>query len=83
MSACGSSHLSAMFDRLLAELRLAFLQMPRRQELHETFLQRNRHLVELLEAGDREAALAEIDDYLLSAERTLLEALETAPPVSA
>ncbi len=83
MSACGSTHLSAMFDRLLAELRLAFLQMPQRRELHETFLQRNRHLVELLEAGDREATLAEIDDYLLSAERTLLDAFGTAPPVSA
>ena len=83
MSACGSTHLSAMFDRLLAELRLAFLQMPERRELHETFLERNRHLVDLLEAGDREAALVEIDDYLHAAERTLLDALETAPPVSA
>lgn len=79
MSACGSPHLSAMFERLLAELRLAFLQMSQHQGLHQPFLQRNRHLLELMEAGDREAALAELDDYLGSAERTLLDALEMAP----
>jgi DNA-binding GntR family transcriptional regulator len=76
MSACGSSHLSAMFDRLLAELRLAFLQMPQGQSLHEPYRHRNRHLVDLIEAHDGAAALSELDDYLVSAERTLLDALD-------
>jgi len=79
MSACGSPHLSVMFDRLLAELRLAFLQMPQGRDLHEPYVPRNGHLVELIEAGDRQAALAEMDDYLVSAERALLEALDSSP----
>lgn len=76
VSACGSVHLAAMFELLLAELRLAFLQMAENRPLHEPFLARNQRLVELLGTGDREGALTEIDDYLLSAERVLLAALE-------
>lgn len=75
MGACASSHLTAMYARLLAELRLAFLQMDQTQLLHEPFLARNGHLVELLRAGDRAAALAEVEDYLRTAEATLVAAL--------
>ena len=74
VSAAESIHLSSMFEGLLAELRLAFLQLPDRQALHEPFLARNARLLDLLEAGDLDAALAELDDYLTAAETQLLAA---------
>jgi DNA-binding GntR family transcriptional regulator len=75
MSACRSPHLSAMFEHLLAELRLAFLLLPDDRALHEPYVARNRDLVVLLEAGDRDGARAELADYLAAAERHLLGVL--------
>lgn len=72
VAATDSVHLSSMFEGLLAELRLAFLQLPDRQALHEPFLTRNARLLELIEAGDVEAALTDLDDYLMAAETQLL-----------
>lgn len=71
---CNSVHLSSMFEGLLAELRLAFLRLPDRQALHEPFLARNARLLDLLEAGDVDAALIDLDDYLTAAETQLLAA---------
>lgn len=76
MSACNSTHLSTMFEHLLAELRLAFLLLPDRRSLHEPYLARNRRLVSLLEAGDRDRAVAELREYLDTAERHLLASVE-------
>jgi DNA-binding GntR family transcriptional regulator len=73
MSACDSTHLSTMFEHLLAELRLAFLLLPDRRSLHEPYLGRNRLLVALLDAGDHEGAASELRAYLDLAERQLLE----------
>ena len=75
MSACRSPHLSAMFEHLLAELRLAFLLLPDDRALHEPYVARNGHLVTLLDAGDRVGARAELEDYLAAAERQLLGVL--------
>ena len=41
MSACRSPHLSAMFEHLLAELRLAFLLLPDHRALHQPYVARN------------------------------------------
>lgn len=81
MAGCDSSHVSNMVEQLLAELRLAFLQMPDRRALHEPFLIRNRRLVSLLDSGDREGTLTELRDYLDTAERQLLDALETGDTI--
>ncbi len=72
VAACGSVHLSALFDSLLAELRLAFLLLPNRRALHEPYVARNATLSALLDAGDRDAALTEIEDYLATSERHVL-----------
>lgn len=72
VQAAGSTHLSAMFSGLLAELRLAFLRLPDPETLHEPFLRRNRGLVTSLGAGDLEGSLVEIDSYLADAETRLL-----------
>ncbi|MFC7485699.1 GntR family transcriptional regulator [Knoellia sp. CPCC 206453] len=77
VGASDSVHLSSMFEGLLAELRLAFLRLPDRQALHEPFLARNVRLLDLIEAGNLDAALAELDDYLTAAETQLLAAATT------
>jgi DNA-binding GntR family transcriptional regulator len=72
VAALGSPRLDAMFQRLLAELRLAFADMPDLREFHEPYLRRNRGLVELLRAGDVTAARQELTSYLEAAERQIL-----------
>ena len=56
ISACNSTHLSTMFEHLLAELRLAFLLLPDRRALHEPYIIRN----DRTEYLDRVSALADI-----------------------
>jgi DNA-binding GntR family transcriptional regulator len=77
VAGCGSRHITSMFERVLAELRLAFLQLPDRRELHLPYVERNRRIVELLAAGERAGALAELRDYLDTAEHQVLGALES------
>jgi len=76
ISACNSTHLSTMFEHLLAELRLAFLLLPDRRALHEPYIIRNDRLVDQLDAGDRAGALAELSEYLDVAERHVLKEVE-------
>lgn len=64
-----------MFEQLLAELRLAFLLLPDRRSFHEPYVGRNRRLVNLLDAGDRDVAVGELCEYLDLAERHLLESV--------
>jgi DNA-binding GntR family transcriptional regulator len=73
--ACNSTHLSTMFEHLLAELRLAFLLLPDSRALHEPYVARNRRLVSQLNAGDHAGALAEPGKYLDGAESQVLEAV--------
>ncbi|KGN37772.1 GntR family transcriptional regulator [Knoellia subterranea] len=77
VAAAGSVHVSSMFDGLLAELRLAFLQLPDREALHEPFLRRNRTLVDLLGRGDVKGARNELEEYLTAAETALLAVVTT------
>ena len=76
VSACHSTHLSTMFEQLLAELRLAFLLLRDLRALHEPYVGRNRRLVGLLDAGDRDRALVELSEYLEVAEHHLLESVK-------
>lgn len=74
--ACRSTHLSDMFELLLAELRLAFLQLPDPRALHRPYLARNRRLLDLIEKNDTAAALVELTNYLNSAEREVLDKIQ-------
>jgi len=78
VAACGSAHITAMFEQVLAELRLAFLQLPDRRTLHLPYIDRNRRIAELLEAGDRAGALAELTAYFDTAEEHVLRVLDEA-----
>lgn len=76
MDGCHSVHLSAMFEQLLAELRLAFLLLPDPERLHGPYLAKNRRLLELVEAGDEAAAFADLDDHLTCSELDVLRSIE-------
>jgi DNA-binding GntR family transcriptional regulator len=79
VAACGSTHITAMFEHVLAELRLAFLLMPDHRNLHQPYIEGNRRIAALLGAGDRAGALAELRAYLDTAERHVLGAIIEAP----
>lgn len=76
IDACDSPHLSAMFEQLLAELRLAFLQLSDPKQLHQPYLDRNRVLLKLIEDGDATGATKELADYLTAAERDVLRDID-------
>lgn len=80
VASCGSSHVTAMFEHVLAELRLAFLQIHDPQSMHEPYIESNRRIVALLDAGDRAAVLAELRRYLDGAEAHLLDGLRAVTP---
>ena len=61
MAGCHSVHLATMTDPLLAELRLAFLQLPDHELLHWPFLGRNRRILGLVHDGDEAAVLTELE----------------------
>ncbi|WP_232661727.1 GntR family transcriptional regulator [Pseudonocardia sp. TRM90224] len=79
MAGCGSDHVTAMFEQVLAELRLAFLLTTDHKGLHAPFVGANHQLLALLAAGDRDGAQAGLQRYLLDAERIVLSLLHPDP----
>jgi DNA-binding GntR family transcriptional regulator len=79
VDASGSDRISRLFDHLLAELRLAFATIDDTRAMHEPYVGRNGHLVELLAAGETDRACAELDAYLRDAEAQILAALTPTP----
>jgi DNA-binding GntR family transcriptional regulator len=67
-----SARVDEYIARLLAELRLAFHIMPSPYEFHEPYLHRNRHLADLITAGDLVGARRELAGYLADAQRQIL-----------
>ncbi|PGH58832.1 GntR family transcriptional regulator [Azospirillum palustre] len=73
---CDSPRLSASFDLVLAELRLAFGQLKDTAHLHEPYIDLNHTLLRALETGDRPASVTALDAYLRQSERGVLGALQ-------
>ena len=71
----GSPRTDQVTERLLAELRLAFHAVASPQRLHETYVARNRALVELLAAREFEQAATHLEDYLRDSLGELLDAM--------
>jgi DNA-binding GntR family transcriptional regulator len=65
-------------ERLLAEMRLAFHAVASPQRLHETYVGRNRALVELLAAGAYDRAAEQLELYLQDSLSELLDAMRGA-----
>lgn len=75
----GSDRLLAAHDSLAGEIRLGLAHLDRtRRNLNEQ-IGDHRGLVDMLEAGDHDAALTELDNHLASAEESLLAATGNTP----
>jgi DNA-binding GntR family transcriptional regulator len=73
----GSARQDAIASGLLAELRLLFHVIATPRELHEPYVDRNRELLELLEARKYEQAAVDLHQYLLDSEQGLLAAFRS------
>jgi DNA-binding GntR family transcriptional regulator len=69
-----SDHLDRLYANMSAELRLAFGTLDDPEFLHRPYVELNAALLDLYLAGDAAAAAAELDDYLVRSERTVLAA---------
>jgi DNA-binding GntR family transcriptional regulator len=78
VSLLDAERISAAFEAVLVELRLAFAEVADPGAFYGPFVARNRRLLELLEAGDREACADELRSYLADAEERLLSVFAAA-----
>ena len=72
----GSTRLVALAESLTSEIRLALAKVDRIRRNSAAEVHAHAALVELLEAGDVEAAAAELERHLAHAETSLLAALD-------
>lgn len=76
----GSPRTDEFTARLLAELRLAFHAVASPQRLHESYVARNRALVDLLSEGEHELAAKRLEEYLDDSLSELLGAIRGRRP---
>lgn len=67
-----SERLSAMFEDIAAELRLAFGMLDDAEYLHAPFVDKNIQLLQTFMDGQAAAAERELEDYLVQSERMVL-----------
>jgi len=67
-----SERLNTLFGQVLAELRLAFGMLQDPEFLHAPFIDMNRAILELADAGAFAKAAASLNDYLVHSERLVL-----------
>jgi DNA-binding GntR family transcriptional regulator len=70
----GSPRVNELMARVLAELRLVFHVMPDLRDFHQSYRERNRHILGLLKAGAGQAAADYLAGYLDDAEQELVAA---------
>jgi len=74
-----SPRVTEAMGHLLAELRLVFHVMDAPQAFHQAYLPENRAILELLAAGDLDAAESAMATYLDAAEAQLIDAYAAGP----
>ena len=74
----GSTGLSEMMSRILAQMRLVFHAMGTAPEFHSRYVELNAELLEMLAAGRRADAAEHLRRYLDQAEAELLARLDVA-----
>jgi DNA-binding GntR family transcriptional regulator len=72
----GSPRLVSMAESIVAELRLALAQIDRVRRNARDQAGSHHHLLDLLEAGEVDAAVAELDVHLHGAEEAIIERLD-------
>ncbi|MFI6369171.1 GntR family transcriptional regulator [Nocardia sp. NPDC050630] len=75
----GSRRLDALFRTIVAQLRLAFAAAENEADLQRPWVARDREICELLIAGLRATAAAELRRYLDESERAMLELARLHP----
>jgi DNA-binding GntR family transcriptional regulator len=75
-----SERITTFFRTIDAELRLAFAAVKHAPDFFRPFIPRNRAIAELLLAGDRPAAVAELKEYLAEAEILIQAGLRNVGP---
>jgi DNA-binding GntR family transcriptional regulator len=83
VSLLGAQRISNAFEAVLVELRLAFAEVEDPDGFYGPFVPRNRRLLQLLEAGEREDCAVELLAYLREAEARLLQVFAAAADGSA
>lgn len=73
----GSRRIDEVTERLLAELRLAFYAVASPQHLHAPYVERNRAILELLEAAETEKAANRLGAYLHDSQTELIDAVRS------
>lgn len=71
-----STRISEFYERIAAELRLAFGRLDNPEQLHAPFIELNEKIVALVEGGKNDEAAREMELYLNLSERTVLKSLE-------
>lgn len=72
VAAHGSAHLDELMNRLLATMRLAFLEVLRVEpEFHVGYIEKNERVASLVEAGHRQEAAAELAAQLRQTSATI------------
>jgi len=74
----GSPRLVSMAESIVAELRLALAQIDRVRRNARDQAGSHHHLLDLLEGGDIDAAVAELGEHLHGAEEAIIERLDLA-----
>lgn len=74
VSLADSPRLNAMFEQMLAELRLAFGLLKDSALLHGPYIETNQRILALFEAGQLGESAALLKDYLQHSERVVLAA---------
>lgn len=74
----GSDRVDQFFAGLAAQLRLAFAVMPDEAEFQALWVDRDRTIADLLMAGRRESAEAELLAYLADSEAAVIDAVRAA-----
>ena len=72
----GSPRLVSMAESIVAEMRLALAQIDRVRRNARDQAGSHHHLLDLLEAGDIDTAVAELGDHLHGAEEAIIERLD-------
>lgn len=79
----GSGQVDWFFASLAAQLRLAFAVMPDEAEFQALWVDRDRTIADLLLAGRRESAEAELLAYLADSEASVIDAIRGAKTIRA
>ncbi|MGX7823569.1 GntR family transcriptional regulator [Actinokineospora sp. 24-640] len=74
-----SPRIDELMRQVAAELRLGFHEMGDPRAFHQSYLRRNRAIVEALRAGDRAGAAEQLRAYLDDAEKEMLTAFRATP----